>query len=127
MKTITQVAERRQAPRFKVKGMVIAVVHPPSLPPGSIDEISQNGLVFTYRENGNKWMTPNELDIIWADYIATYHLEKIPVRIVSDVLVEPQGAANESATRRQAVAFENINLHQENQIGRLIEQRGDYH
>ena len=42
MKTITQIEERRQDPRFKVQGMVIAVARPPSLPPGTIKQISQS-------------------------------------------------------------------------------------
>lgn len=124
MKTIIQKEERRQDPRFKVQGMVIAVSRPNSLPPGSIKEISRSGLVFQYRENGNGWMIPQELDIIWADYVATHRLERIPVRIVSDTFIEKEGKNNESVTRRQALAFDNLTLQQENQLGRLIQARG---
>ena len=124
MKTTTQINERRKDARFKVQGMVIAMSSPLSLPPGNIKEISQSGLVFQYRENGNSKATPQELNIIWADYVATYHLEKIPVRIVSDVLDKNGGKDNEYATRRQAVAFENLTPRQENQIERLITARG---
>ena len=124
MKTTTQINERRKDARFKVQGMVIAMSRPPFLPPGNIKEISRSGLVFQYRENGNNRAIPQELDIIWADYVAKHHLEKIPVRIVSDVLDENGGKDNESVTRRQAVAFENLTPRQENQIGRLIKARG---
>lgn len=129
MNTTTQIVERRQNPRFKVQGMVIAVTQPPSLPPGPIKEVSQTGLTFHYRQNGNnqngnKWMTPQSLDIIWADYVATHHLKNLPVRTVSDVLIEPEKKSNESATRQLAVAFENLTLDQQNQINRLIKERG---
>jgi hypothetical protein len=124
MKTTIQINERRKDTRFKVQGMVIAMSHPPFLPPGNIKEISRSGLVFQYRENGNNRAIPQELDIIWADYVAKHHLEKIPVRIVSDVLDENGGKDNESVTRRQAVAFEKLTPRQENQIGRLIKARG---
>lgn len=124
MKTITQTEEHRQDPRFKVQGMVIAVARPPSIPPGTIKEISQSGLVFQYRENGNSWMIPQELDIIWADYVATHHMEKMPVRIVSDILIEKDGNGNEPTTRQQTVAFEALSPRQENQLGRLIKARG---
>ena len=124
MKTTTQINERRKDARFKVQGMVIAMSRPPFLPPGNIKEISRSGLVFQYRENGNNRAIPQELDIIWADYVAKHHLEKIPVRIVSDVLDENGGKDNKSVTRRQAVAFENLTPRQENQIGRLIKARG---
>ena len=124
MKTTTQINERRKNARFKVQGMVIAMSRPPFLPPGNIKEISRSGLVFQYRENENNRAIPQELDIIWADYVAKHHLEKIPVRIVSDVLDENGGKDNEFVTRRQAVAFGNLTLRQENQIGRLIKARG---
>jgi hypothetical protein len=62
-------------------------------------------------KNGNGWMIPQKLDIIWADYVNTHHLEKILVRIVSDVLIEKEGKNNESVTRRQAVVFENLTPH----------------
>ncbi len=124
MKTITQTEERRQDLHFKVQGMVIAVARPPSLSPGTVKEISQSGLVFQYRENGNGWMIPEELDIIWADYVATHHLEKMPVRIVSDVMIEKEGNGSEPSTRQQTVAFETLSPRQENQLGRLIKTRG---
>lgn len=124
MKTAKQFAERRQSLRFKVQGMVIAVARPPSLPPGPIQEVSQTGLTFEYRQNGNNWMVPQAIDIIWADYVATHHLEKLPVRTVSDVRIEPKEKTNESATRQLAVAFENPTAYQQNQIDRLIRARG---
>jgi N12 class adenine-specific DNA methylase len=64
------------------------------------------------------------MDIIWADYVATHHLEQIPVRIVSDVILDKERENNESIIRRQAVAFENLTPHQENQLRRLIQARG---
>ena len=124
MKTTIQINERRKDARFKVQGMVIAMSCPLSLPPGNIKEISQSGLFFQYLENGNIKAIPQELNIIWADYVATHHLEKIPVRIVSDVLDKNGGKDNEYVTRRQAVAFENLTPRQENQIERLITARG---
>ena len=124
MKTTPHISERRQSPRFTVKGMVIAVTRPPSLPPGPIKEISHTGLAFQYRQNGNKWSVPQTVDIIWADYVATHHLEKIPVRTVSDVLIEPERKTSESVTRQFAVAFENLTSYQQNQINRLIKTRG---
>lgn len=124
MKAIIQKEERRQSRRFKVQGMVLAVSHPHARPPGSIKEISRNGVVFQYRENGNNWGFPRELDIIWADYVAAHHLEKIPVRIVSDVFINKEENNNESVTRRQALAFDNLSHRQENQLGQLIRERG---
>jgi c-di-GMP-binding flagellar brake protein YcgR len=124
MKTTTQTEERRQDSRFKIQGMVIAVARPPSIPPGTVKEISQGGLVFQYRENGNSWMIPQELDIIWADYVATHHMEKMPVRIVSDVLIEKEENGNKPTTRQQTVTFETLSPRQENQLGRLIKARG---
>jgi len=124
MKTTTQFSERRQSPRFGVRGMVVAVARPPSLPPGSIKEMSQTGLVFHYRQNGSKWTAPQTLDIIWADYVTTHHLQNLSVRTVSDVLIEPEFISNESATRQFAVAFENLTSHQQNQVDRLIKERG---
>ncbi len=124
MKKITHIKECRQNQRFKVQGMVIAVARSSSLSSGNIKEISRSGLMFQYRANGNRRMIPQQLDILWADYVAMYHLEKIPVRIVSDILVENDGKSDKSATRRQAVAFENLTSHHENQIVRLIRARG---
>ena len=124
MKTVAQFSERRHSTLFKVQGMVIAVARPLSLPPGSVKEVSQTGLIFIYRQIGNNWAVPQSLDIIWADTINTHHLENLPVRTVSDVLIEPEGKPNKSVIRQFAVAFKNLTPHQKNQIGRLIEGRG---
>ena len=126
MKAPAKIEERRRNPRFKVQGMVIAVSRPHSHPPGSIKEISRSGLVIQYRENGseNGWMIPRELDIIYADYVATYHLEKIPVKIVSDIFFGKNDKNNRSVLRRQALAFNNLTRQQENQLGRLIQAKG---
>jgi len=126
MKTTTQKNERRQNARSKVQGMVIAISRTRSVLPGTIKDVSRGGLAFQYRENGNNWIFPQELNIIWADYVATHHLEKIPVRIVSDVLNEKKVKNNESVIRRQAVAFENLTPRQEDQIERLIQAQGDH-
>jgi hypothetical protein len=72
-------------------------------------------------------MMPRELDIIYADYVATHHLEKIPVRIVSDVFIGKNEKNNESVLRRQALAFDNLTRQQESQLGRLIQARGSTH
>lgn len=124
MKTTIHHIERRQSPRYLIQGMVIAVARPPSLPPASIKEISQTGLTFHYRQNGNQWLVPKSIDIIWADYVATHHLEQIPVRTISDKLVEPATEPKESITRQFAVAFDNLTLHQKSEINRLIKERG---
>lgn len=124
MKTCAPKNDRRQGPRFKVLCMVVAVSGLPSCPPGNVKEISQSGLVLQYRGNGTGEMVPRELDIIWADYVATHHLEKIPVRIVWDTVLTKEEESNESIIRRQAIAFEKLTPLQENQIGRLIHTQG---
>ena len=125
MKTAIKNIDRRQGPRYQIKGIVIAVARPPSLPPASIKVISQTGLTFHYRQNGNKWLPPQSIDIIWADYVATHHLKQIPVRTVSDLLIEPQQASLESPIRQFAVAFENPTSHQKSEIDRLISEMGN--
>jgi hypothetical protein len=104
--------------------MVLAVPHFSSRLPGNIKEISRSGLIFQYHGNGNIGTSRQKMDIIWADYVATHHLEQIPVRIVSDVILDKERENNESIIRRQAVAFENLTPHQENQLRRLIQARG---
>lgn len=139
MEKITHKEERRRYPRFKVQGMVVTAACQPSPPLGSIKKMSQSGLIFHYCEDKNSRVDYREIDIIWADYVsmhplekkpgklmsnvsyvATHHLKKIPVQVVSDLLIENGREDDESATRRQAVAFGNMTLFQETQIYRLI-------
>ncbi|GEM_PF-1928672 len=139
MEKITKKEERRQYPRFKVQGMVVTGACQPSPPLGTIKKMSQSGLIFHYYEDKNSRVDHREIDIIWADYmsmhplekktgkvvsnvsyVATHHLKKIPVQVVSDLLIENGREDDESATRLQAVAFGNMTLLQETQIYRLI-------
>ncbi len=139
MEKITQKEERRQYPRFKVQGMVVTAACQPFPPLGTIKKMSQSGLIFHYGEDKNSRVDHREIDIIWADYVsmhplekkpgnvmsnvsyvATHHLKEIPVQVVSDLLIENRREDDDSATRRQAVAFGNMTLLQETQIYRLI-------
>ena len=104
--------------------MAIARVRPSSLPPGTITDISPSGLAFQYHENGSSRSVVREIDIIWADYVSAHHLKGLPIKSVSDVILDHGRQNGTAVTRQKAVKFENLSADQRSALDRLIREQG---
>lgn len=104
--------------------MAIARVRSSSLPPGTITDISPSGLAFQYRVSGNSRSVARKIDIIWADYVTAHHLRGLPIRSVSDVILDRERQNDTAVTRKKAVMFENLSADQRSALNRLIREQG---
>lgn len=104
--------------------MAIARVRPSSLPPGTITDISPSGLAFQYHESGSSRSVVREIDIIWADYVSAHHLKGLPIKSVSDVILDHGRQNGTTVTRQKAVKFENLSADQRSALDRLIREQG---
>ena len=116
--------DRRRQPRFKVRGTVIALARSPASQRGTVTEISRTSLTFQYRENGHCRITAQEIDIIWADFVAAHHLKKLPIQTLSDIVLNPNEKKDDSAIRRKIVKFTNLSSEQNIRLAQLIRECG---
>lgn len=124
MKSATTIEERRKYPRVRMRGMAIAKVRSPSLPPATIIEISPGGMAFQYREKDSSHSVVHKIDIIWADYVSVHHLKGLPIQTVSDEILDHGRQNGTAVTRRKAVKFENLSADQRSALDRLIREQG---
>lgn len=124
MNRLSEEKNRRNDPPAKGCGMVIVLAHPRLPSPGCITNISAKGLTFQYSPNGSGPITSGELDIIWADFAIAQHLKKLPVQMVSDLLLDDAESTDRVVKRRQTVLFKNLSWEQKVQIDRLIQTLG---
>ncbi len=117
MKRRTAGKERRRQPRFRLSGSVLALAGPRGGQRGKVAEISRGGLSFLYQENGGGRFRAQRIDLLWSDFVAAHHLEKLPVRTVSDTPVQIRG---QHGLRRTGVAFTRLSPAQESRLDRLI-------
>ncbi len=115
--------ERRAKTRRRILGTVVVKGRPRVFPSGVLLDIHTDGLAFRYREKAGPLYEIRELDIIWADFVATHQLRGLPVRSVSDVAIG-DGDGSGIVTRRRSVRFEKLPAAQRNTLERLIREHG---
>jgi hypothetical protein len=116
--------ERRRQPRFKVSGTVIALAGPQGAQRGKVTEISRTSLSFQCHKAADHQFRAHDIDIIWSDFVTAYHLQKLPVRKVSDVALEAAEKETQPVLCRTTVAFTNLSPVQESLLTRLITSCG---
>ncbi|MBW1636497.1 MAG: hypothetical protein JRJ68_09520 [Deltaproteobacteria bacterium] len=119
-----QVMERRMAPRFGIQDSVLAITDPPSLPPATVKELSLTGLILQHRKKLKNRAPIVELSIIWIDCVISHHMNKIPIRLVSEAMIENREGDTGPFTYKQTVAFGKMQPQQKNQIEQLIRAKG---
>ena len=105
-------------------GSVIAVPHPAFFSLGLIKEINLSGIVLEYKSKTNNWRPLQKIDLIWSDYLTTYHLKGLPVRTVSDIAIDTPENENNLTVRQQTICFENLAMQQKKELERLIKEKG---
>ena len=101
--------ERRQHPRYRVRDGALAFL---GTTPGTIVDISEQGLAIHYVVLERKPDHRFQLDIFFAD--DEFYLADLPVEMVSDVSPEPQTLFSSIQVRRLGLKF-----------GRLTDEQRD--
>lgn len=133
--------ERRRHTRFRMKNRMFAVVLSKHNQPyriqsmskgeiaiavikskparmGEIVEISQNGLVFHYLENGREFAQLGEMDIIFTD--DDFHMARLPFRPIMETAVEADAPFDVLEMRRMTVEFGGLTAKQKRQLQHVL-------
>jgi len=114
-----QAKERRRSTRFKVKAGAYTVFSPKSIIPGRINDISADGLSFSYVEGEEWYHNSSELDILFGEN--DFYLDKIPFETVSDTVIENESPSSQIIMRRCGVKFGQLTEEQRIQLNMFIQ------
>ena len=110
-------AERRLSLRHRAKQGAFAVL-PIDLKMGPIEDISEEGLSFSYVPLGDTEHPGAELDIFFADDL--FHLKNIPVETVSDCRIQENRPFSYLERRRRCLKFKTLSDYQKLQLRYFI-------
>lgn len=114
-----QTVEQRKHKRYKVTKRAFAVLGPEAVKLCHLIDISKGGLSFRYfvdtNDTGERLQ---ELDILGGE---DFYLEKVPVRVVSDMILKDDSPFSSIAMRRRGVQFGPLTPKQREQIDYFIE------
>ena len=95
--------ERRKERRYQVKKGAFAAVRPLYEKIGRVTNISKGGLAFRYTDTGSQEKGTRELDIFVISN--TFRLDRVPVKIISDLDVPEKPSPGSSPLRHCRVEF----------------------
>jgi hypothetical protein len=114
-----QTVEQRKHKRHKVTKRAFAVLGPEAVKLCHLIDISKGGLSFRYfvdtNDSGERLQ---ELDILGGE---DFYLEKVPVRVVSDMVLKDNSPFSSIAMRRRGVEFGPLTPKQREQVDYFIE------
>ena len=110
--------ERRKEKRYQVKKGAFAAVRPLYEKIGRVTNISQGGLAFRYMDTGRQEKGTRELDIFVISN--AFRLDRIPVRIISDLDVPEKPSPGSLPLRLCRVEFGELNRDQAVQLDYFI-------
>jgi len=112
------IVEQRKHKRYKVTKRAFAVLGPDAVKLCHLIDISKGGLSFRYFVDASDMEeTANELDILGGE---DFYLERVPIRVVSDMLLENDSPFSSIAMRRRGVQFGNLTPRQKEQVEYFI-------
>jgi len=112
------IVEQRKHKRYKVAKRAFAVLGPDAVKLCHLIDISKGGLSFRYFVDTNEMEeTVNELDILGGE---DFYLERVPIRVVSDMLLEADSPFSSIAMRRRGVQFGTLTARQKEQVEYFI-------
>jgi len=118
MRILSKPIERRRHKRFGVIGSPIARMSPGPSVPGKVTRISPESVEILYVAVPDRNpVDTEEIDILAADFVRPVCLERLPVRLISDV--STTGGAGPTA-RRRVLGFNGITPEQRNQLQSFI-------
>jgi len=112
------IVEQRKHKRYKVTKRAFAVLGPDAVKLCHLIDISKGGLSFRYFVDASDMEeTANELDILGGE---DFYLERVPIRVVSDMLLENDSPFSSIAMRRRGVQFGVLTPRQKEQVEYFI-------
>lgn len=113
--------ERRQAERYRVKEGVVAVWQAEGAKIGSIINVSNHGLAFSYISDGSPEKDAKTLDIFIQG--SGQLIKNLPVETVSDIALESSGSFSLLALRRRSVSFKDLSSEQQKALHNFISEQ----
>lgn len=114
-------AELRKKPRFKVKDGALAFFNPNPSILGSIIDISEGGLAFTYMNNSSSIPEQEEsvkLDILMSD--DGFYLDQLPFEKVADFQMPTEYSFSTIIMKRLSLKFGKLSAEQKKQLDYFI-------
>jgi len=115
--------DRRNAPRYRVKAGILAVLGPESDKLGPIVDISRGGLAFSYNPTAMPSDEGSELTILFDDVIINFNnpTYRFNTRIVFEKALENPDNSSANTKRICAVQFQKLTYHQNSWLGHFIQ------
>jgi hypothetical protein len=109
-----QPVERRKDVRFQTGKNTYAVLRARGSKLGRVIDISKGGLAFRYVSVGERLKGPLELDLLSHQY--DYRIDKIPVKIISDLELANKKAFKSTTLKRVGVQFGKLTRAQKSKL-----------
>jgi hypothetical protein len=113
-----QPVERRKDARFQTGKNTYAVLRARGSKLGRVIDISKGGLAFRYVSVGERLKGPLELDLLSHQY--DYRIDKIPVKIISDLELANKKAFKSTTLKRVGVQFGKLTREQKSKLEHFI-------
>lgn len=110
--------DRRKDKRFQTEKNVYAVLRARGSKLGRVVDISRGGLAFRYVSLGRHLKGPLELDLLSQRY--DYRIDKIPVKVITDLDVAGKKAFRSTGLKRVGVKFGKLTPEQKIKVGYFI-------
>ncbi len=110
--------ERRQDERFQTGKNTYALLRARGSKLGRVIDISKGGLAFRYVSVGERLKGPLELDLLSHQY--DYRIDKIPVKIITDLEIANKKAFKSTILKRVGVQFGKLTREQKSKLEHFI-------
>jgi len=113
-----KIVDRRKNKRFQTEKNTYAVLRAKGSKLGRVIDISKGGLAFRYVSVGQRLKGPLELDLLSHQY--DYRIDKIPVRIITDLELANKKAFKSTTLKRVGVQFGKLTREQKSKLEHFI-------
>ena len=115
--------ERRKDERLQTGKNTYAVLRARGSKLGRVIDISKGGLAFRYVSVGERLKGPLELDLLSHQY--DYRIDKIPIKIITDLEVANKKAFKSTTLKRVGVQFGKLTREQKSKIEHFIRDHAE--
>ena len=113
-----KIVERRKNKRFQAAKNTYAVLRARGSKLGRVIDISKGGLAFRYVSVGQRLKGPLELDLLSHQY--DYRIDKIPVKVITDLEVANKKVFKSTTLKRVGVQFGKLTREQKSKLEHFI-------
>jgi hypothetical protein len=113
-----QTGDRRKDERFQTEKNTYAVLRARGSKLGRVIDISKGGLAFRYVSVGQRLKGPLELDLLSHQY--DYRIDKIPIKIITDLELANKKAFKSTTLKRVGVQFGKLTREQKSKLEHFI-------